>query len=184
MGFLTRLGFVSRPGLVRVASRDLTAPVPPADGHGYVYRWTLDADPMPGMRVMVPGADGQAPAVVLGVAAKHEAAGLQLKSVSRVVTGDEIQRAHERVQADTVAWLRMARKAAGLPGAGRVRTSPPEGFPAIPPTSGEARKAEADRYGRTWYRIAKKAEELERDPDEVAAFRSNAHRWFAIRDRQ
>ena len=171
---------------MRVSFRALTSDTPADPKHAYSYLWPLKEAPSTGMRVWVPGGDGTpATAVVAAVdgPVKRGQPTGDLKKVIRLVTQDEMNAAHAQSQADLEAWLNMARKAAGLPVRGRVRSAPPEGLQPIQPVDGDASPEQADSYGRMWWRAFKEAERRGRPAEEIARYRQIAHRWYAIRDR-
>lgn len=169
------------PTLVRVTFRDITEPPPRVHGHGYIYTWPLGEAPEAGQRVLVPGMDGPAWAVVIGVndATTQETRGLELKSVIRPATAKEVAKGQARHGRELNAWLDMMRLAAGLSTAGRARRGVPEGYPEIPPAGGAAVPHVADGYGAAWWRAYKNA----REEDETKRFQSLGYRWYAIRDR-
>lgn len=168
---------------VQVKFRDLHAPVPEADGREYTYSWPLPQTPQIGDRVIVPGADGPAPAVIVALGVGPSAVGTRLEPVRRMVTTEEVAAAHQRHADAQERWFNIARRAAGLPTKSRARKIP-DGFPDIPPVDGTADRNNADRFGRGWWRIYKQAEESQRDAEELKRFKSIAYRWFAIRDKQ
>lgn len=178
----------SKPTVVRVAFRDLAAPSPSRDpediDYGYSYTWALPVPPTIGARVLVTGSEGPAPAVVVGFGVGPSARGMQLLPVIRLATVAEIERASASRDAARAAWFDEARVAASLPRLGRApRGYDAEEWPEIPRAKGTAGRDKADAYGRGWWRLYKQAEGAGRDLEEVQAFRSLAHRWFAIRDR-
>lgn len=171
--------------VVTVAFRDLADPPRDGLGGGYTYTWPFRRRPEIGDRVFVPGMDPQpSPAVVISLTASPTSRGLDLKPVARLATDHEIEAAEKRKDADRAAWLNMARHVAGLPTTGRVRHSPPDGYPAIPPAAGHAAPTEADSYGRTWWRVYKTAERAGWAAPDIAVIRAVAHHWFAIRDKE
>lgn len=174
-----------RRSVVRVNYQALEIPFDSAEEQagGYAFDWTIPIRPEVGMRVRVPGAEGTLkPAVIIGFGRNGYTG--SLKRVRHAYTPDEISAAIEKAEQDKTAWLNMARRAAGLPTPGRARKSPPKGYPEIAPTDGHASHDAADGFGRMWWRARRLAMELERDEDEIKAFSSLAHRWFAIRDRE
>lgn len=169
--------------LVSVSFRDLASTQPADAAHAYVYTWSLPSPPSPGMRVIVPGSDGRpAPAVVAAVDVAPPK-GLALKAVTRVVTPAEIQKAIDDAAADELAWLSLARRAAGLPVTGRSRTRVPAGYPEIAPADGAATAEQANRYGRMWWRAYKAAQSHSWPAAEISRVESIARRWYAVRDK-
>lgn len=173
---------VRAPVVVRVAYRDLeknyALPDPENLQAGYAYAWAMDSAPEIGDRVFVFDQNAnEHPAIIVGFDTDYRG---DLLAVSRVATDEEISAASAR-SAETI-WLNMALREAGLPASGRARKSPPAGYPAIPPSNGDATAEDAGEYGRVWWRAYKLATELGRD-DDAKALRSIAHRWYAIRDR-
>jgi hypothetical protein len=166
---------------VIVAYRELTRTADPT-GHGYAFIWPFQDKPQPGLRVVVPGTDGQAYGVVLRTATTQDVRGLgPLKPIKRLATKDELEKARAKQVAETDRFWNQARIAAGLDKGRRAKVS--DDFPQIHPASGSANTADADVYGRGWYGIWKRAEEEGRAPDEQAAYRALAYRWFAVRDK-
>ncbi|QKT06589.1 hypothetical protein HUN08_04830 [Gordonia sp. X0973] len=179
-----RIGPASQRVLVSVAFRSLDRPVPDPGAHGYVYLWNLPIAPQRGMRVIVPGYDGPAPAVVLGPGDPREVEGLEVVTVTRLATEQEIQAVTRQRALDKAAWLSMALKAAGLPTLTKVPPEVPSGFPDIAPIDGQAPDVStADDYGRMWWRAYKTAERVGLPNEQVQKLRGIAHRWYAIRDR-
>ena len=178
---------------MQVVFRQLAEPLP-ADYTGYTYRWTLGVLPQIGDRVLVRGGDGRAaPAVVVAVGVRPPAgySESELSEVIRVASAEEIDRSATRIERaniraanDAEAWLRMMRRAAGLPTPGKARANAPAGFPPIPPAGGTASKEAADEFSRSWGKARRLAEDRGHDSDEVKAFTSLMFRWRAIRDRQ
>lgn len=168
---------------VSVGFRDLTSDHPVDPARAYLYVWDLPENPEVGMRVFVPGGDGKlAPAVIADLNPQANARNVSLKAVRRVATATEIAAAHAKADQASTDWLEMARKAAGLPSRSR-RTKAPEGYPEIAPADGEATKAQANEYGRMWWRALKLAEAQGLPSEEVKVISAIAHRWYAIRDR-
>lgn len=176
------MGLFSRKQVAVIVSyRELTRTADPT-GTGYAFVWPFRETPKPGTRVVVPGMDGQAFGVVLRNATAKDVKGLgTLKPIKRLVTKDELEKAHVKQGAETDKFWNQARIAAGLDKGRRAKVS--DGFPEIYPASGSAKATDADVYGRGWYRIWKRAEEEGRATDEQAAYRAVAYRWFAIRDK-
>lgn len=172
--------FRTKPAtLVRVTFRDIAEPPPRTYGRGYVYTWPHRSAPEIGLRVLVPGMDGPAWAVVIGVNdADREERRQELKSVIRPATAQEVAKGQAHHERDANAWLDMMR-AAGLPTKGRARNKLPKGYPEVPPAEGTAAPEVAGRYGSAWWRAFKSA----RDDEERKRFESLARRWYAIRDR-
>ena len=172
--------FSRKPIAVIVSYRELTHSAD-LDGHGYAFSWPLRESPTPGTRVVVPGMDGQAFGVVLRGATAKDLKGLDtLKPIKRLVTKDELEKAHAKQVAETDRFWKQAQIAAALEGGRRARVG--DGFPEIHPATGSATAEHADAYGRGWYRIWKRAVDEGRATEEQAAYRAIAYRWFAIRD--
>jgi hypothetical protein len=74
--------------IVKVMFRSLTAPLPQArPGGGYAYTWTLNRPPAVGDRVVVPGIEGPASAVVVAMGTREdEVRHGPLKAVIRIAT--------------------------------------------------------------------------------------------------
>lgn len=175
--------FRKRPRtLVRVTFHDITEPPPKVHGRGYIYAWPLRDAPQVGQRVLVPGMQGPAWAVVIGVndATRTEQREFELKDVIRLATADEIAQGQEQHEREFNAWLDMMRRSAGLQTTGRQRKRAPAGYPEIPPAEGTAPPDVAHAYGSAWWRAYKNA----RDEDEGKRFESLGHRWYAIERRQ
>ena len=176
MGLLSR-----KPFAVMVAYRELTRAADPT-GHGYAFIWPFKAKPQSGLRVVVPGMDGQAYGIVLRVATAQDVRGVgPLKSIKRLVTKNEFDKAYAKQAAEAVKFWNQVRIAAGLDKGRRAKVS--DDFPTIYPADGPASAADADVYGRDWYGIWKRAEEESRAPEEQASYKAVAYRWFALRDK-
>jgi len=172
--------FSRKQTAVIVAYRELARSADPTD-HGYAFVWPFGETPVSGTRVVVPGMDGQAFGIVLREATAKDLKGLgTLKPIKRLVTQDEIEKAHAKQGAETDKFWKQAQIAAGLERGRRARVG--EGFPEIHPATGSATAEDADVYGRGWYRIWKRAVDEGRATEEQAAYRAIAYRWFAIRD--
>lgn len=180
MGFLDRFRSKS-PTLVRITFRDIGEPEEGLHGRGYVYAWALEETPEVGQRVRVPGMDGPAWAMVIGVddATPDETGAHEVKNVTRLATSEEVAKAQAKSERELNGWLDMMRRAAGLATPGRARQKVPPGFPEIPPADGTAAPEVAAEYGSAWFRAFKSA----RVEDETKKFKSLAYRWYAIRDR-
>ncbi|GAA4774812.1 hypothetical protein GCM10023351_19000 [Microbacterium gilvum] len=181
----------TRRYVVQVVFCPLTGPIPDSRTT-YDYEWALATPPRVGDRVFVRGGDGRhAEAAITSVGeAVSKTRVLDLAPVYRVATDEDMreataaeERARARADEEERAWLRVMRKAAGLPTPGRVSAKLPERFPSVPPATGTASPEKANEYGRAWWRAYKRAEERGHDSEEVQAFRSLAHRWYAIRDK-
>lgn len=162
--------------------RALTSDRPATIHSGYTYRWDLPSDPVAGMRVIVPdGDDKPAPTVIGAINVIPEDGDTEdIKTVTRIVTDEEIHAAHVALHKDEEAWLDMARREADLPSKTR-RQNPPAGLPEIPPADGRATEEDANEYGRAWWRVFKTGEEHELPKEELTRFKSIAYRWFAVR---
>ncbi len=166
---------------VVVAYRDLTRTADPTD-HGYSFIWPFRETPQSGLRVVVPGMDGHAYGIVLRIATAQDVTGVgPLKSIARLVTKDEFDKAHAKQAAEVVKFWSQTRIAAGLDTGRRAKVS--DDLPTIQPADGAADAANADAYGRSWYGIWKRAEQEGRATDEQAAYKATAYRWFAVRDK-
>lgn len=152
------------------------------DATVYTYLWTLSEEPFDGARVIVPGSEELSPAVVVEVDRVPDP-DLELVAVKRLVSQREVDAAVRAVEERRDLWLSMARHAAGVPGAEYVPAEPVEGYPNIAPVTGDASPADADRFGKMWWRAYRLSQELELDRAEVRAYKELGHRWFAIRDR-
>lgn len=174
---------VTDRSVVRVQYRDfaqeVTLPDPTDVSIGYAYRWTLQMPPEIGARVIVPGGDGRnAEAVIVGFGTEYTGT---LNSVRRVASAEEVTVAWDKASEDERVWLDLAARAAGFPASTR-RRKVPDGFPSIAPIDGAATAAEADDYGRMWWRAYKRAEEAGRPAEEIKRLSDIAHRWYAVRD--
>lgn len=150
------------------------------DGLGYSYTWNLRDFPHVGDFVLVP-VEGDGPQLAMIVGFNKAPKDIELKTVLRKISNEELTAAAAEKAQEEEAWLDHARLAAGLP-VGDLAPFP-EGYPVVPPASGDADPTAADAYGRGWWRIHKHAEENELPKSEIEAFKSIANRWFAIRDR-
>lgn len=149
----------------------------------YTYLWALETQPEIGTRVKVPGGDGAlADAIIVAFGMGESAQGLQLKKVRRTVTQEEVDKAHAKQQRDLNSWLNMARREAGLTTKGKPRENPPGDYPPIAPATGEASSRTAGNYGNMWWKAYKAAQKANRPQEEIEAFSTIAHRWYAIRD--
>lgn len=166
---------------VRVTFRDITEPPPKVHGRGYVYRWPLNEPPELGARVLVPGLDGPAWTVIIGLddATREDLEHHELKDVIRLATPQEVANGEAIQQAAENAWLDMMRRAAGLATRGRPRNRVPDGYPEIPPADGTAPPDLARAHGSAWWRASKSA----RDDEERKRFENLGHRWYAIQQR-
>ena len=173
--------FSSKPVAVMVAYRELTHDADPT-GHGYVFVWPFKGKPQQGQRVIVPGMDGQAFGVVLRVATPQDVRGAgPLKSIKRLVTTDELDKAHAKQAAEAIKFWNQVRIAAGLDKGRRAKVS--YDFLTIYPADGAASAADAGVWGSAWWGIWKRAQEEDRPPDEQASYETVARRWFAVRDK-
>jgi hypothetical protein len=176
-------GVGKKAPVVRIAYRDLTRPAPNWDPNdldrGYAYTWPFKQQTKIGDRVIVEHSRGQA-AVVVGFGTNYRD---DLSAIHHLATDAEIEAARKRAAKEEVAWLTMARKAAGLPTSGRVRSHPPEGFPDVAPTEGAASASEAGQFGNMWWRVFKSAQTAKWPREEVARIKSIARRWYAVRDK-
>ncbi|HZJ39947.1 MAG TPA: hypothetical protein VFD20_03220, partial [Demequina sp.] len=121
---------------VMVAYRELTRAADPT-GHGYAFIWPFKAKPQSGLRVVVPGMDGQAYGIVLRVATAQDGRGVgPLKSIKRLVTKNEFDKAYAKQAAEAVKFWNQVRIAAGLDKGRRAKVS--DDFPTIYPADGPA----------------------------------------------
>lgn len=84
-----------RSRLVGVSYRELMDRPLRVEAQGYVFRWTLPQAPEVGMKVLVPGPDGETWGEVVrveGVSAR-DARGSEVRSVTRCATEEELERA-------------------------------------------------------------------------------------------
>lgn len=169
------------PGIVvKVLFRDLTDPVPEDHDHSYAYLWPFSELPQVGQRVVAPGMDGPAFAVITAIGASEELIreiGSGMKMITRPATDEEIEKARTKEHEDLNAWLDMMRQAAGLSTTTRRRIVP-DGYPPIPPVDGVADIETADGYGRAWWRAYKNA----RTEEEETTFKRIGSRWYKLRD--
>lgn len=180
------MGLFSRKPKIRTVSvsfRELTSDRPPDADHAYVYTWSLPDSPRVGERVWVRGSDGRPAAAVVAAVDVPSPRGIELSPVLRAATADEINAARTAATAAEAAWLDMARRAAGLPVTGSRRSKAPDGYPQIAPVDGRASEADADTYGRMWWRVYKTAQSLDWPRDEVRRIEAIARRWYAVRDK-
>ncbi len=169
--------FGPREYAVRVAFRELHQPLPPPRLEGwYAYLWRLGPEPKRGDRIIVPGIDGPAHAVVEVLGSKRDLKGCEAKSVIALVSAEQVAAAVAGVRARQDLWLDMMRKSAGLPSS-VTRRRPPEGYDPIPPAGGDAPAEAADRCAAAWARAAK----LARDDEERKRFEALKYRWRAVR---
>lgn len=168
----------ARATVVTVAFCELSDPVPEYDGSGYSYVWPFDVEPAVGDRVIVPGSRGPSTAVVIFCGRSPRSVGMSLKPVLELVGEDELDDVSEQQTAALCAWLDMARVKAGLPVDGPVPDAVPEGFSEVPPVKGRASAAKAREYGNGWWWAFKRAEELDRDDEEIDAFEDIARDWY------
>jgi hypothetical protein len=134
------------------------------------------------LRVVFPGTDGQEYGIVLRVATAQDVRGAgPLKSIKRLVTTDELDKAHAKQAAEALNFWNQVRIAVGLDKGRRAKVS--DDFPTIYPADGAASAADADVYGRAWYGIWKRAQGEGRAPEEQASYETVAYRWFAVRDK-
>lgn len=175
-----------RQPLVEVNFRALEAAPNPQRGMGYVYQWPFRETPEVGMRVWIPGSDGLAPGAICDADAAVPTGYTrsELVKVSRIATSREIEKAQSKWLAERNAWADLVRRAAGLPTAARPRLRAPQGFPEIPPLPGTGRKCDADKHGKGWWAIYKRAQKEGWDASEVEHYRSVAQQWYDIRDGQ
>lgn len=184
MGIFKRKS-VPRPEVVQVSFRDLGDRVDQDtfDGHGYAYLWPFAESPQLGCWAIAEGIDGPTTVIVRALGLPPHARGIELKTLLRLIPQTEVDAARAARDAPTLAWLDMARKAAGLSVARPVHTSPPPGFDALPPTQGNADAATADHFGDVWWRACKRADEFGRDPEDIANYEQVARGWYRARDR-
>ncbi|QUY60843.1 hypothetical protein [Gulosibacter molinativorax] len=176
---LDEYGYTKKPNVVQVTYVESVTDQS-TGGMGYSYTWGLSELPKVGDFVLAP-VEGEEPKLAMIVGFDKAPEGIELKSVLRKITDEEMIAAAAERAAEEEAWLDHARLAVGLP-VGDVGPFP-EGYPVVPPATGDADPTAADAYGRGWWRIYKHAEENELPASEIEAFKTAANRWFAIRDR-
>lgn len=203
MGLFKKLGaFLEsfngpQPTVVVVAYRDLVSPVTEdyldkLSGR-YNFRWELPQAPDRGTRVKVPGGDGRlTDGVVLRIATADDlrsasSAGYsvsELKKVHRLISSEEVEKATNAEKRNAESWLRMARRAAGLPTKGKGRQAPPPGYPPIAPIEGGGDIKHARDHVRMWHQAKKLAVKYNHDPDEVQRFDEIVKYWRKIQREQ
>lgn len=151
--------------------------------HGYAYIWPFTEPPLLGQWAIAEGTDGPTTVVVRALGVPAHARRLQLKALLRLISQSEVDKAQAAREAPLRAWLDMARQAAGLPTVKPVSANLPPGFDELPPVEGDADAASAAHFGDVWWRAFKHAQELGRDPEEVATFERIGRGWFRVRDR-
>lgn len=173
--------------IVTVAFRDLTARDPLNNfslAHGYAYIWPFPDPPKVGDWAVAPGIDGPASVIVGSLQMHSSARGLELMTLIRPISPEEVLRANADRNRAIEQWLDHALAALG---SGTVKPTrkqaPPPGFDPLPPIDGKANVADADTYGKGWWRLYNTAEELGRPPAEVAALKQAGQRWFKLRDK-
>jgi hypothetical protein len=150
--------------------------------HGYAYLWPFAERPQIGQWAIAQGLDGPTTVVVGAIGLPSHARGMELKNLLRLVPDSEVEKAQVARDASVHEWLNAARRAAGLPTTGPVRTKAPPGFDPLPPVEGAADANTASSYGQVWWHAYKQAEMLGRDPDEIAAFKRIARGWYALHE--
>lgn len=181
---LCRSGQKRQLPIVRIAYRDLTAPVPDNGPSGrYVYYWPFRSPPVAGQRVIVPTyMDPENYAVVTGPGNAEDADGAPIKTVANLVPDEVIAEAHRKADADLLAWLAVAQRLAGFPPSSDAAPPPDEyPFTAIPPadTATDDRET-AKEYGFVWRRVHRRAKERGLDEEQVKQFERISERWFDI----
>lgn len=171
------------PTYVMVKYCHLGRPQPYEGSSEYLYRWKAPKPPQIGMRVIAPTANGDEPAMVTHIGKRGDYHG-QTEAITQLpAAADERRGAREwaklqgQREKDLGKWLDLMRAEAGLGKKGWA-LSPPEGFPAPPPATGDAPQEIAEEYGRTWWRAFKNA----RDGEERKRFEQIAKHWYAVRD--
>lgn len=174
--------------LVRVRFRDLDSEIPSAGAGWYTYAWSLPAPPQVGMRVWVPGSEGLAPAVVVDMGQPADLGGYEAQAVKRLATNEEIEKARRKSAAASArqaeegeVWLRMMLAQAGI-SVGRTAQRVPNGWPEIPPVTGDYSPDAANEIARVWWRAYRLAEASPHDRESVKRLKSIAQAWFEIRD--
>lgn len=169
--------------IVRVAYRSLAKPVPD-DGSigGCVYYWPFREPPAPGQWVIVPCSQGpENYAIVTGFGNKGDAHGGPIETITSLAPDEVVAETQRRTDADMVAWLWVAQRAAGFPAPGYC--APPDEYPysPIPPARGTAPSADVAReYASVWQRVHCGAEEYGLPLDQVKRFEGISERWLTI----
>ena len=171
--------------VVQVSFREIqpleTANLQP--GGTYDYTWPFKEDPQVGQWVYVEGHSGRTTAVIYAIGG-HGRHGGPESPVLGLVPQKTVDAALAKHNKAISNYFDQARKQVGLPFKGRVGTTTPEHWKPIPPfKTNNYTAAQADEYGRAWWRIHKQAEEHSRPSDEVRAYKSAAYAWFARRDK-
>ncbi len=91
--------FGPREYAVRVAFRELHQPRHHAWRGWYAYLWRLGPEPKRGDRIIVPGIDGPAHAVVEVLGSKRDLKGCEAKSVIALVSAEQVAAAVAGVRA-------------------------------------------------------------------------------------
>lgn len=184
MGMFRRKS-VPQTQVVQVSFRDLgdRVDLDTSDGHGHAYLWPFAEPPQLGRWAVAEGIDGPTTVIVRALGLPSHARGIELKPLLRLIPPIEVERARAARDAPMLAWLDMARKAAGLPASRPVSASLPPGFEALPPAQGTADAATEDHFGDVWWRACKRAEEFGRDPEEIATYEQLGRGWYRVRDR-
>lgn len=169
--------------IVRVAYRSLAKPVPDdGSGGGCVYYWPFREPPAPGQWVIVPCSQGPANyAIVTGFGDRGDAHGDPIETITSLAPDEVVAETQRRTDADMVAWLWVAQRAAGFPAPGYP--APPDEYPysPIPPATGTVPSADvAKEYGFVWRRVHRRAEEYGLPDEQVKRFKSISERWFTI----
>ena len=166
---------------VVAAYRELMVPANTASG--IVFLWPLNAEPRPGLRIVLPGGDGRPHfGVVIRKATREEVEFSKPSSpwyaVIRLATEAELMEARAEHAADSERFWAQARLAAGMERGRRVSVI--GRFPELYPTGGTATPSEASVYERGWRRVWKRAENEHRPDDELQAYEAIARRWGAV----
>lgn len=199
MGLFAKLGTFfesfqgTQPTVVVVAYWELTMPVTEDYLEHltgiYNFRWELAEAPERGMRVKVPGHDGRAAdGVVLRQATERDIsrareAGYtvdELKKVQRLVSPDEVDKAVSAEKREAESWLRMARRAAGLPTKGKARHNPPSGYPPIAPVDGSGDTEQLREHLHMWKQARKLAKKYDHDAEEIERFNEIVKHWQKV----
>jgi hypothetical protein len=168
--------------IVRIAYRSPARPVPDSGREEpYVYYWPFREPPLPGQWVIVP--DTPHPenyAVVTGFGNHGDAKGAPIKTITSLVP-DEAGAEARKADADTVAWLWAAQRAAGFPAPGFPAPPDEDPYSPIPPATGTAPGADAaNEYGFVWQRLHRQAEEYGLPDEQVKRFKSISEHWLTI----
>lgn len=97
------------PSVVVVAFREIGAPDPLRNfspEHGYAYLWPFSQEPRVGQWAIAPGLDGPASVIVGAIGLPASARGLELKTLSRLIAPEAVQRVRDEAAAAASAPVR------------------------------------------------------------------------------